>query len=57
LLLALGVVGVVAGAGLPGFAYAPQAIEASVFATTVASAALIIQVTFGRAPTLRDAEL
>lgn len=57
LLLALGVVGAVAGAGLPGVAYAPQLIEAGVFTATIAAAALVIQVTFGRAPTLRDAEL
>lgn len=57
LLLALGVLGVAAGAGLPGLRYAPQLIETGVFGATIAAAALVIQVTFGRAPSLRDAEL
>ncbi len=57
LFLALGVIGAVAGAGLPGLAYAPQLVEAGAFMATVSAAALLVQVTFGRAPTLRDAEL
>jgi hypothetical protein len=57
LLLALGVFGVGAGAGLPGFEYATQAIEAGLFVATVSTLALIVQVMFGRVPTLRDAEL
>lgn len=56
LLLALGVVLVCAGAGLPGIVVSAQAIEAGAFVATAASAALVIQVLFGRAPTLRDAE-
>lgn len=54
--LALGAVAVCAGAGLPGFVFAAQLIEAGAFALTVAGAALIVQTLFGRAPTLRDAE-
>lgn len=56
LALALGIGGICAGAGLPGWAYAAQLIEASAFLCTVAAAALVLQVVFGRAPTLRDGE-
>jgi hypothetical protein len=56
-LLALGTIVAVAGAGLPGLAYAPQLSEGGAFVVTIAAAALIVHVTFGRAPTLRDAEL
>ncbi len=56
LILAAGVTATCVGAGLPGFVFAPQVIEAGAFAATVASAALVIHVLFGRAPTLRDAE-
>ncbi|MEZ5957894.1 MAG: MnhB domain-containing protein [Hyphomonadaceae bacterium] len=56
LVLALGLVALCAGAGLPGFAYAGQIIEAGVFAVVVAGGAIIVQTLFGRAPTLRDAE-
>lgn len=56
LTLALGVAAVCVGAGLPRFTLAPQVIEAGAFGATVASAALVIHVLFGRAPTLRDAE-
>lgn len=56
LALALGVIAVCVGAGLPGFVFSAETIEAGAFAATVAAAGLIIQVLFGRAPTLRDAE-
>ncbi|MGE0663365.1 MAG: hypothetical protein AB7H66_15210 [Hyphomonadaceae bacterium] len=56
-LLAAGAALALAGAGLPGLAYAPQLIEAGVFAATVAGAAIVLQVVFGRAPTLRDENL
>jgi multisubunit Na+/H+ antiporter MnhB subunit len=56
-LLALGVIAAVAGAGLPQLGYAPQLIEGGAFCATIAASALLVQVTFGRAPTLRDAEL
>jgi multisubunit Na+/H+ antiporter MnhB subunit len=56
LMLALGVVAACVGAGLPGFVFAPQLIEAGGFAATVAGAALVIHVLFGRAPTLQGAE-
>ena len=54
--LAIGIGGICAGAGLPGWAYAAQLIEAAAFLCTVAAAALVLQVVFGRAPTLRDGE-
>ncbi len=57
LTLALGVVAACVGAGAPGFAYAGQVIEAGAFAGTVGASALLLQVLFGRAPTLRDGEL
>jgi hypothetical protein len=56
LVLALGIMAISAGAGLPGFVFAPQLIEAGAFAVTVAGAALAVQTLFGRAPTLRDSE-
>lgn len=56
LALALGLAAACAGAGLPGFVYAAQSIEAGVFVLTVAGVSLIVQTLFGRAPTLRDAE-
>lgn len=55
-LLAGGLIASLVGAGTtPPFA--PQLIEGGLFATTAAAAALIVLVLFGRAPTLRDAEL
>ncbi|MBX3430730.1 MAG: hypothetical protein KF779_14195 [Hyphomonadaceae bacterium] len=54
--LALGIVSICAGAGLPGWTYAAQLIEAGAFLSTVGAAALILQVVFGRAPTLQDGE-
>lgn len=54
--LALGVVVACAGAGLPRLALAGQLIEGGVFAAMIGAMALLLQVTFGRAPTLRDAE-
>ena len=56
LILALGIGAVCVGAGLPGFVFARETIEAGAFAATVASGAIVLQVLFGRAPTLRDAE-
>ena len=56
LVLALGVAAVCVGAGLPGFVFARETIEAGAFAATVACGAMILHVLFGRAPTLRDAE-
>ncbi|MCX7359820.1 MAG: hypothetical protein NT015_16985 [Alphaproteobacteria bacterium] len=56
LVLAIGVVGICAGAGLPRWGHAAQLIEASAFLCTIAAAALVLQVVFGRAPTLRDGE-
>lgn len=56
LVLALGLIAVCVGAGLPGFAFAGQVIEAGAFAVTVAGVAFIVQALFGRAPTMRDAE-
>jgi hypothetical protein len=53
-LLALGSALAMACAGLPGLAYAPQLIEAGAFAATAASAAIAIQMLFGRASALRD---
>ena len=44
------------GAGANEWRYAAQTIEAGVFLTTVAAAALIVSTLFGRLPTLRDAE-
>lgn len=57
LMLALGTATVLASAGLPGLASAPQAIEAGLFAATVGATAVVIQVVFGRAPTLRDEDI
>lgn len=56
LALAAGVGAVCAGAGLPAWSFAGQLIEAGAFLSTVAAAALILHVIFGRAPTLRDGE-
>lgn len=56
LLLALGVIAVCVGAGVPGFVFAAQVIEAGAFAVMVAGASFIVLILFGRAPTLRDAE-
>ncbi|MBC7768118.1 MAG: hypothetical protein H7124_04975 [Phycisphaerales bacterium] len=56
LLLMLGVIAAMVGAGLPRWVFAPQLIEGGVFAATSASAALVVAVLFGRASMLRDAE-
>ena len=56
LLLALGIAAASAGAGLPGWSYAPTAIEMGVFAVTVGAAVLVVIALFGRAPALRDAD-
>jgi multicomponent Na+:H+ antiporter subunit B len=57
LMLALGVATAIAVAGLQGFAYAPQFGEAGLFVATAAASAIVVQVVFGRAPTLRDEDL
>lgn len=54
--LAFGLIAICVGAGLPGFAYAGQVIEAGGFTATVAGGAIVVQTLFGRATTLRDAE-
>lgn len=56
LALAIGIGGICAGAGLPRLAYATQLIEAGGFLCTIAASAFVLQVVFGRAPTLRDGE-
>lgn len=56
IVLAIGVACVCAGAGLPGWTFAGRLIEAGAFLSTAAAAALVLQVVFGRAPTLRDGE-
>ncbi|MGQ0533148.1 MAG: MnhB domain-containing protein [Caulobacteraceae bacterium] len=53
-LLALGVAAAVASAGLHGLRYAPQIVEAGLFVATVAGAAIVIHVVFGRASALLD---
>lgn len=54
--LVAGLVASIVAAGAPRWAFAPQVMEAGLFAATTAAGALIIAVLFGRAPTLRDAE-
>lgn len=54
--LALGLVAVVVGAGVPGWTFASRLVEAGLFALSAAAAALVVQVLFGRAPMLRDSE-
>lgn len=56
LALALGLAAALTGAGAPRLPFAPQLIEAGLFAIVVAAASLIISALFGRLPTLRDAE-
>ncbi len=56
-LLAMGVATAIAAAGLHGFAYAAQFGEAGLFVATAAASAILVQVVFGRAPTLRDEDL
>lgn len=55
-LLGVSLIAVLAGGGAPGLAFAPQLIEAALFVATAMAAALIVVATFGRVPTLRDAE-
>ncbi|MEZ5960212.1 MAG: MnhB domain-containing protein [Hyphomonadaceae bacterium] len=57
LCVALGLMAVCVGAGAPGFVYSGQMIEAGAFALTLGGVAFVVQTLFGRAPTLRDAEL
>lgn len=52
--VAFGLIGVTAGAGLPRFVYAAQTTEAGLFLLTAGTAALVITVLVGRAPTMRD---
>lgn len=52
--LVLGLVASAAAAGLPGLAFAPQVLEAGLFAVTVAGASLALGVLAGRVPALRD---
>jgi hypothetical protein len=54
--LALGLAAALTGAGAPRLSFAPQLIEAGLFAATIATASLAILTLFGRLPTLRDAE-
>jgi len=54
-LVAFGVCAALAGAGAQ-WRFAPVLAEAGVFAATAGAASLIIVVSFGRAPTLRDAD-
>jgi multicomponent Na+:H+ antiporter subunit B len=53
-LLALGVIGALVGAGAPNFQYARQLGEAGLFLATISAFALVLAVLAGRAPTLRD---
>jgi hypothetical protein len=52
--LSLGLLAVLLGAGAKGWVYAPMALEAGLFLTTLAGASFIIAGLVGRAPTLRD---
>jgi len=56
LALALGLLAALAGASLPRWIFAAQAIEGGAALTTAAAASFTIVALFGRAPTLRDAE-
>lgn len=56
-LLGLGVLAAIAGASASRWAYAPLLAEGALFAVTAAASALIVQVLFGRASAMRDAEL
>jgi multisubunit Na+/H+ antiporter MnhB subunit len=55
-LLGLSLIAMLAGAGAPGLAMAPQLMEGALFAATAMAAGLIVVALFGRVPTLRDAE-
>lgn len=55
-LLCVGLIGACVGLGARGLAWAPAALEASVFVVTVAGLALAFKALVGRAPTLRDEE-
>lgn len=54
LLLALGATAAAITGGLHGLVYAAQILETGLFVATAAASAIVIQVLFGRAPTLRD---
>jgi multicomponent Na+:H+ antiporter subunit B len=57
LMLGIGAGTAIVGAGLHGFVYAAQLGEVALFVATVAASAIVVQVVFGRAPTLRDEDL
>ncbi|MEQ1618807.1 MAG: MnhB domain-containing protein [Terricaulis sp.] len=54
--LAVGVIAVSFAAMLPGHPIGGQVMEAGLFAMVAASAALVLTILIGRAPTLRDTE-
>ncbi|MEZ5996002.1 MAG: hypothetical protein R3C25_09620 [Hyphomonadaceae bacterium] len=54
ILAAVGVCVAVAAPGLPGVPYVQQAGEAGLFVAAASAAAIVVQVSFGRAPALRD---
>jgi len=54
LVLSLGLIASIASAAAPGWAWAAQAMEAGLFATTAGACALILAALTGRAPSLRD---
>jgi multicomponent Na+:H+ antiporter subunit B len=54
IMLCGGLIAAVVGAGAPGLMFAPQVIQAGLFAVTVSATALVLIVLAGRAPTLRD---
>jgi multisubunit Na+/H+ antiporter MnhB subunit len=56
ILAAFGLIAALAGAAAPRLMFAPQLIEAGLFALMVAGASLVLAVIIGRAPTLRDEE-
>jgi multisubunit Na+/H+ antiporter MnhB subunit len=54
LMLCGGLIASALGAAAPRLMFAPQIVEAGLFAVTVAASALVLTVLAGRAPTLRD---
>lgn len=55
-LVALGLIAACVGAGVPGWTFAARLVEGGLFVLTAGASALLINVLFGRAPTLRDGE-
>lgn len=53
-LVGLGLIAAVLGVAAPRLLYAPQIVEAGLFAVTAGALSLVIAVLVGRAPTLRD---